>query len=168
MSKQTIRGIYNRKDQERQENFLRSVRILYIPEQEFQKAYKLLTDLDFLDIKHALIIVPTSHCGCPIANGAKKDKTDTEAKVKTFANSEICIGNANVFSLKKILPHVIIHVCAQKNARLSQYIYKKQNIDFTKHMHIVDDNQIFMVADVFRTLFKVSNFFLKKIVYLFF
>jgi WD40 repeat protein len=51
MSKQTIRGIYNRKDQERQENFLRSVRILYIPEQEFQKAYKLLTDLDFLDIK---------------------------------------------------------------------------------------------------------------------
>ncbi len=51
MSKQTLREIYNRKDQERQENFLRSVRILYIPEQEFKKVYKLLTDLDFLDIK---------------------------------------------------------------------------------------------------------------------
>jgi WD40 repeat protein len=51
MSKQIIRKVYNRTDQERQENFLRSVRILYIPVQEFQKAYKLLTDLEFLDIK---------------------------------------------------------------------------------------------------------------------
>jgi WD40 repeat protein len=55
MVKETFRKIYNKKDVERQEKLLHSIRTLYIPKQEFQKVYKLLSDLDFLDIK-------TNHC----------------------------------------------------------------------------------------------------------
>ena len=48
---ETIRQIYNKKNWESQRNFLRSIRTLYIPNKELGKVYKLLTDLDFLDIK---------------------------------------------------------------------------------------------------------------------
>ena len=59
MSQGIIRQIYYKKSEERQENFLDSILTLYVrrkefeyvPKQDFQKAYKLLTDLDFLDIK---------------------------------------------------------------------------------------------------------------------
>ncbi len=48
---ETIRQIYNKKNWESQRNFLRSIRTLYIPNKESGKVYKLLTNLDFLDIK---------------------------------------------------------------------------------------------------------------------
>jgi WD40 repeat protein len=59
MSQGIIRQIYYKKSEERQENFLGSILTLYIrkeefgyaPDKDFQKAYKLLINLDFLDIK---------------------------------------------------------------------------------------------------------------------